>query len=354
MKASLTITHMIALCLAAGLVAQSAMLPSHPLGPGDEVEINVDGEATLSGPFTIVQQGIITYPLLQQIDALGLTVQELAQTIRKRLIEEGYMLNPEVTARITHSHSKTVAVSGAVRDPGAYPLPPDSRLDSLLSELDVLPEAGPRLLVRRKLAHGTKSEFTELVIERGRLSPGASSTHVFNVTLHPSDAIYVETLEPVRLVHAGKMEVVGLGPHSRKELREILANVTPQASLRNANVAVVDRIGQRVEVWYANARDVLLEDPRAQRELWPGNICFILPPGTVGLAPSNGDPRVVDSGSVEAGSYLQTFVNTDSDNQQSLRWYPLENGSRWIEYDNTRPTPKPGILVGVSHPAETM
>ena len=89
------------------------------LYPGDQVEVLVWHNADVSRTVTVRPDGFVSLPLLQDVQAAGLTPRELAQSVAK-----GYsarLLNPEVTVIPTQIRTPTVYVLGDVKAPGAYP-----------------------------------------------------------------------------------------------------------------------------------------------------------------------------------------------------------------------------------------
>ena len=89
------------------------------LFPGDAVEVSVWRNAEVSRTVTIRPDGLISLPLLQDVQAAGLTPKELAQNIAKAF--SGRLLNPEVTVLPTQTRQASVYVLGDVKSPGAFP-----------------------------------------------------------------------------------------------------------------------------------------------------------------------------------------------------------------------------------------
>lgn len=89
------------------------------LFPGDQVEVMVWRNAEVSRTVTIRPDGFISLPLLQDVQASGLTPKELAQNVAKSY--SGRLLNPEVTVIPTQMRQPTIYVLGDVRNPGGFP-----------------------------------------------------------------------------------------------------------------------------------------------------------------------------------------------------------------------------------------
>jgi polysaccharide export outer membrane protein len=104
--------------LAAGLcAAQDSPVESYRLGAGDRVKITVYGHADLSGEFEVDGEGRISLPLIQQVEALGLTPSELASAIAGKL-KPDYLNNPRVSAEVLNY--RPFYILGEVNAPGSY------------------------------------------------------------------------------------------------------------------------------------------------------------------------------------------------------------------------------------------
>jgi polysaccharide export outer membrane protein len=101
-------------------VARSASTrdPGYRLGPSDRLRIIVFGQPTLTGEFTVDGNGVLSYPLLGNIPASGLTTAELQQSIARKLAPD-YLVNPSVSAEVVTR--RPFYVIGEVLKPGSYP-----------------------------------------------------------------------------------------------------------------------------------------------------------------------------------------------------------------------------------------
>lgn len=90
------------------------------IGPSDEMEITVFDVPELNLKTQVKESGDLSLPLIGIIHAKGLTESELLNQIANRL--QKFVLNPQVSLSITNYGSQKVAVVGAVRNPGTYPL----------------------------------------------------------------------------------------------------------------------------------------------------------------------------------------------------------------------------------------
>jgi polysaccharide biosynthesis/export protein len=94
--------------------------PSYKIGTEDVLTINVWKEADISRSVPVRPDGKISLPLLNDVQAAGLTPTQLANSIRDGL--KKFMSDPEVTVIVTAVNSRKVYVIGEVTHAGAMPL----------------------------------------------------------------------------------------------------------------------------------------------------------------------------------------------------------------------------------------
>lgn len=92
--------------------------PDYLLGPGDRVRIVVFGQPDLSGQFHLDGNGKISMPLINAVDASGLSASALEKRITERL-RPGYLKDPSVSVEILSY--RPFYIVGEVRTPGSYP-----------------------------------------------------------------------------------------------------------------------------------------------------------------------------------------------------------------------------------------
>ena len=104
------------------------------IGPGDVLEVAYRDEKDMTGDRLVRPDGKISLPLLNDIQAGGLTPMELRETLVKKLTD--FMPTPEVSVIVVDPKSFKVSVIGEVLKPARY------ELKSRTSVLDVLALAG--------------------------------------------------------------------------------------------------------------------------------------------------------------------------------------------------------------------
>ena len=88
------------------------------LGSGDKLRIIVFGEDSLTGEFFVSAGGKVSFPLIGDIDAAGLTIPQLQKAIEAKLAD-GYLKEPRVSAEVLNY--RPFYILGEVMKPGEYP-----------------------------------------------------------------------------------------------------------------------------------------------------------------------------------------------------------------------------------------
>ena len=104
------------------------------VGPGDVLHLSVWKDTSLDRVVTVRPDGMISYPLLNDVQASGLTPSQLQKNLTDKLKQ--YMADPEVSVVVQEVHSFAVSVLGEVKTPGRY------ELKGQATVLDVLAQAG--------------------------------------------------------------------------------------------------------------------------------------------------------------------------------------------------------------------
>lgn len=92
------------------------------IGPEDVLKVDVWKEPDITRTIPVRPDGKISLPLLDDVQAAGLTARELSNTIREGL--KKYINNPQVTVTVTQINSRRIFVTGEVTRSGALPLLP--------------------------------------------------------------------------------------------------------------------------------------------------------------------------------------------------------------------------------------
>jgi polysaccharide export outer membrane protein len=112
-------------------VQAAAEDPAYKIGPQDVLKIDVWREDQLTRVAPVRPDGKITLPLLNDVQAAGLTPMELAGVIREDL--KKFINNPQVTVSVMEINSRRIYVAGEVTKAGAYALLPHMTVLQALS-----------------------------------------------------------------------------------------------------------------------------------------------------------------------------------------------------------------------------
>jgi polysaccharide export outer membrane protein len=105
--------------------------PDYLIGLGDVLSVNVWKEPEVSSSVPVRPDGKISLPLVNDIQASGLTPMQLGQEIRERLRK--YIEDPQVTVVVTAVNSRMVYLVGEVARPGSFALLPNMTVLQALS-----------------------------------------------------------------------------------------------------------------------------------------------------------------------------------------------------------------------------
>jgi len=103
----------------------------YKIGPQDVLRIDVWKEAEVSRAVPVRPDGKISLPLLNDVQAAGLTPMKLAAVIADGLTR--YINNPQVTVTVSEINSRRIYVTGEVSRAGAFPLLPNMTVLQALS-----------------------------------------------------------------------------------------------------------------------------------------------------------------------------------------------------------------------------
>lgn len=88
------------------------------LGPADRLRVTVFGHDDLTNEYTVASNGTVSFPLIGDLDAEGLTVAEF-QRLTERRLSNGYLKSPRVSAEIMSF--RPFYILGEINRAGEYP-----------------------------------------------------------------------------------------------------------------------------------------------------------------------------------------------------------------------------------------
>ncbi|WP_432736822.1 polysaccharide biosynthesis/export family protein [Maridesulfovibrio sp. FT414] len=98
-----------------GAFAQITDKGGYKLGPEDVVEISVWGDEELAREVVVRPDGGVSFPLVGDLKAGGLTIDQLREEVRKRIVE--YVPDAAVTVILRKVENPKIYVMGKVQSP---------------------------------------------------------------------------------------------------------------------------------------------------------------------------------------------------------------------------------------------
>jgi len=161
---------------------------SYIIGPEDVLDVSVWQHPELNRVVTVRPDGKISFSLIGDVDASGLTPAELDEAITKRLSK--YVQNPEVTVIVTTVgiRSKQVLILGQVAKPGPYLVGKDVTVLEAIAMAGSYTESASleKVTITRRRA-GESPRVMEANLKKVIL--GGNTTEDFSVM--PGDIVYV-------------------------------------------------------------------------------------------------------------------------------------------------------------------
>ena len=107
---------------------------SYVIGTGDVLMVNVYNEPEVTGKVPVRPDGMISVPLVGDVQASGMTTDRLQAVLTQKLTE--FVRQPAVTVVVEEMNSRQFNVMGQVQHPGSFPLTRPTHV------LDALAQAG--------------------------------------------------------------------------------------------------------------------------------------------------------------------------------------------------------------------
>jgi polysaccharide export outer membrane protein len=168
---------------------------AYRIAPSDKLSIAVIGEPELNAANKRVDaSGNINLALVLDVRVAGLTVSE-AQTAVENAYKDGRILrNPQVSINIEEYSPREVSISGMIKIPGKYPLPPETvmTLKDLVLKAGGFTDtaSGTKVKITRTSSDGTAKIYIKDIDSLLRGRQAANSTDGA-FPLEPGDLVYV-------------------------------------------------------------------------------------------------------------------------------------------------------------------
>ncbi|HQH42596.1 MAG TPA: SLBB domain-containing protein [Syntrophorhabdaceae bacterium] len=178
------------LCIALFPPSLAVAQKDYVIGPEDELAITVWDHPDLSRKLRVNLEGKISFPLIGEVHAAGLTPIELENKL-KDLLSNGYIVEPQINVIVTEYRSQKIFIIGEVNAPGSYPLTKRTSIVEAISMAGgVKSDADLEIMIVRPKSGNTKYE--------GAISPDKAD---------PSDVIKVRLRDVLDGEKAQNIEV---------------------------------------------------------------------------------------------------------------------------------------------------
>lgn len=154
------------------------------VGVGDVLDVSVWRNPDLDKTVIVRPDGVISYPLVGDVRASGLSLIELDDVLTKRL--KDFIRNPQVSVAIQRFGGVKVIVLGEVKGPGVYAVPGGGNIIDVIAMAGGFTNDGVRkgtLLVRGGIAQPQVYRLNLARVFKGDLGQ--------NIAIASNDIIYV-------------------------------------------------------------------------------------------------------------------------------------------------------------------
>lgn len=168
----------------ASAASATAAGPSYVIGPDDVLHVAVWKESDLTATLPVRPDGMISLPLLNDVQAAGLTPMQLAALLTEKLRK--YVADPRVTVVVTQINSKRIYLVGEVAHTGATPLLPNMTVLQAIAGAGLTQFANTKAIYVLRAQNGKQQKMP---LNYRKLVKGEQMEQ--NYVLQPGDTIVV-------------------------------------------------------------------------------------------------------------------------------------------------------------------
>ena len=193
------------------LLAQAIQTETdYTLGAGDRIYVDIFQEEDYSGEYLVLVDGTISLPLAGKVQVQGLTLGEANDLISQRYAR--YLRLPIVTTSLIAPRPLTIAISGEVKNPGAYTISLDEQR-KFPSVVDVVQQAGGltaaanvrQVQVRRSV----KGQQQVMMVNLWELLQQGDQTD--NLALRDGDTVIIPTSDTINAAETRQLADANFG-----------------------------------------------------------------------------------------------------------------------------------------------
>ena len=157
---------------------------TYVIGASDTLTISVWKEPTLTGNLLVRPDGMVSMPLLGDVQASGLTTLQLSTLIQEKL--KKFIQDPNVSVVLTQIHSKVIYLLGEVARKGPVEMTPNMTLLEAISSAGGLTDyANAKRIYILRRESGAQQKIP------AHYKEALKGDYALNVLLRPGDTIVV-------------------------------------------------------------------------------------------------------------------------------------------------------------------
>lgn len=242
-------------------------VPEYVLGEGDVIEVIVRQNEDLTRVLTIRPDGKISFPLLGDVQASGLTPTELKENLTRDLTK--YIQLPNVTVIVQQARNYKVSVLGGGVEASIITLPGPTPLLQLLIQLRLTERANLKEAYIIRDNQKLPIDFYALAV-KGDISQ--------NITIEPNDVIFIPPSDS-----AGQIQIVGevnspqtIPYRPGLKILDVILQAGGLTEYASANkTKIIRKNGDKTEEIKVKVKDVLKGDISKNITLQPGDLIVV-------------------------------------------------------------------------------
>jgi polysaccharide export outer membrane protein len=259
--------------------------PVYIINSGDQLLITVLGhEKELTALVSVRPDGMITYPMIGDIKAAGLTISQLSSDINEKISELNYYEDPQVTIQLKQTSREIIYVFGNVREPGQKMFPEPASVVEVIAAAGGYEETAD--LAKAKLIKDRGSSVPEVIsvdleklIQSDIIDQGMVDEKFF------SEEYRLKSGDVLIIPSAVKEERINIIGHVRQPGQyPVKSPISVMEALAIAGGALEDTADvKRVRVIKSDGNMIILSVTDYQRVIEPGDSVFVLEKGKINV-----------------------------------------------------------------------
>ncbi len=254
------------------------------IGPGDNIELSIYGEADLSTPHLVGPDGSITMPIFGRFEAAGSTQEELAKKIRNKMLS--IYRDPKVVVIVKEYNNNFAIALGRIASPGKYNFANKPSLLELISLAGgVTPISGGNEQTAGNSGSANYVEvFDKAIILRGKdqiievdldklLREGVMD---LNIPLRSGDIVYIPKTTK-RIYVLGQVSNPGMKIYEENMTLMQAISIANQATVAGnlKRVRIIRGNSESPEIFHRNISNVVTSKRYKPFFLKPGDIVYV-------------------------------------------------------------------------------